>query len=94
MPILTFDSNKDAINQQKHGMALGVAGELAWDEALNWEDSRKDYGEKRMCALVPMEDRLYFVAYVDRPPAAPAERRIISLRKANLREVHRYVTEY
>jgi uncharacterized DUF497 family protein len=34
---------------------------------------------------------LYCVVFVDRPPAQPTERRIISLRKANAREVKRYV---
>lgn len=39
-----------------------------------------------MCAIAYIEDRLYYVVYVDRDNA----RRIISLRKANLREVKRY----
>lgn len=91
---LTFDPKKDAVNQHKHGVSLSAASVLAWDEALSWEDDRGDYGERRMCALLPLEDRLYFVVYVDRPSAAPGERRIISLRKANLREVHRYVADY
>lgn len=34
--------------------------------------------------------RIMAVVYVDRPPAQPTERRIISLRKANSREVKRY----
>jgi uncharacterized protein len=48
---------------------------------------RSDYGETRMAGLVPLDDRVYFVAFVDRA----ATRRIISLRKANIREVKRYV---
>ncbi len=91
---VTFNPKKDATNQQKHGVSLSAAAALAWDEALIWEDGRSDYGEQRMCALLPLNDRLYFVAYVDRPPTAPTERRIISLRKANLREVHRYAADY
>ena len=58
---------------------------------LVWPDFRKDYGEERMVGLVPLADRLYCVVFVDRPPERPTERRIISLRKANAREVKRYV---
>ena len=39
-----------------------------------------------MCAIGYIHDRLYYVAYVNRDEAC----RIISLRKANLREVKRY----
>jgi len=55
--------------------------------ALVWIDDRADYGEVRMVALAPIEDILLFVAFVDREPA----RRIVSLRRANRREVNHYV---
>jgi hypothetical protein len=55
--------------------------------ALVWIDDRADYGEVRMVALAPMGDTLLFVAFVDRESV----RRIISLRKANRREVSHYV---
>ena len=82
-----FDSRKDVINLSKHGLSLAAAALLSWDVALVWIDGRADYGEVRMVALVPMGDTLLFVAFVDRESA----RRIISLRKANRREVSRYV---
>ena len=40
-----------------------------------------------MVALAPIGEILFFVAFVDREPA----RRIISLRRANRREVNHYV---
>ena len=40
-----------------------------------------------MMALVPKSSNLYFVAFVDRG----AERRVISLRRANRREAKHYV---
>lgn len=40
-----------------------------------------------MVALAPIGDALFFVAFVDREPV----RRIISLRRANRREVSHYV---
>jgi uncharacterized DUF497 family protein len=57
------------------------------EAALVWVDDRADYGEVRMVALAPMVDTLYFVTFVDRD----LTRRIISLPKANRREVSHYV---
>jgi uncharacterized DUF497 family protein len=82
-----FDPGKDATNLSKHGLSLAAAAELSWDAALVWIDDRAYYGEVRMVALAPIEDILFFVAFVDREPA----RRIISLRRANRREVSHYV---
>ncbi|HEX4889919.1 MAG TPA: BrnT family toxin [Alphaproteobacteria bacterium] len=86
MPRIIFDPAKDASNIVKHGVSLAEAGRLEWDTALTWPDARKDYGEHRLSALVLMRDRLFFVAFVDRAEG----RRIISLRKANKREVLKY----
>lgn len=71
----------------KHGVSLSAAAQVEWDRALYWEDTRKNYQERRMCALAPIDQRLYYVVYVDRD----ASRRIVSLRKANSREVKAYV---
>jgi uncharacterized protein len=91
---VTLDPSKDASNLTKHGVSLALANELEWGDALFWPDARKDYGERRMVGLVPLGDRLFCVVFVDRPPEHPTERRIISLRKANSREVKRYVRDY
>ncbi len=82
-----FDPGKDATNLSKHGLSLAAAAELSWDAALVWLDDRADYGEVRMVALAPIGDILFFVAFVDRESA----RRIISLRRANRREINHYV---
>ena len=55
-----------------------------------WPDTRRDYGEPRMAALGYIGLRIMSVVFVDRPPEQPTERRVISLRKANTREVKRY----
>ncbi len=85
-----YDSAKNELNQAKHGLALSLASELAWDEALVWVDPRFEYDELRMVGLVPHGDRLYYVAFVDRGRI----RRIISLRFAERREVKHYVEQY
>lgn len=87
---VTFDSAKNAANLAKHGLSLLDAVGFEWDAAVVWPDMRHDYGEPRMVALVPVNDRLFCAVFVDRPPEQPTERRIISLRKANEREVKRY----
>ena len=88
--LIEFDPAKDAVNQDKHGLSLAMASELDWDQALVWVDDRYEYGELRMIALAPDTGILYYVAFVDRDDA----RRIISLRKANRREVKHYVQSY
>jgi uncharacterized DUF497 family protein len=87
---IEFDAVKDASNQIKHGLSLGMAGELDWESALVWVDDRFEYNEVRMIALAPKTEILYCVAFVDRAPA----RRIISLRRANRREVKHYVDNF
>jgi uncharacterized DUF497 family protein len=84
---IEFDPLKDQANQTKHGVSLAFAAELEWHDALVWIDDRFDYNEPRMIALVPKAETLYYVAFVDRDES----RRIISLRKANRREVKYYV---
>ncbi len=87
---IEFDPAKDASNREKHGLSLVLAAALNWDEALVWIDDRYEYGEMRMIALAPDTGVLYYVAFVDRDDA----RRIISLRRANRREVKHYVQSY
>lgn len=86
---ITFDPVKDTANIKKHGMSLVEANRFEWETAIIWADMRWDYGEARMIGFVLIGTRLYCVIFTDRGNA----RRIISLRKANEREVRRYVSE-
>lgn len=87
---ITFDSAKDASNLIKHGLSLDDARGIDWDTLLAIEDGRHDYGEVRMIGYAFMRTRLHCVVFTDRAN----ERRIISLRKANKREVDNYVENY
>ena len=87
---VTFDPAKDAVNLAKHGFSLLDAVGFEWETAVVWPDTRRDYGEPRMVALGYICLRIMSVVFVDRPPEQPTERRVISLRKANTREVKRY----
>lgn len=86
---IEFDPTKDVANIEKHGLSLSFSSDLEWDTALIWTDERNNYAEDRRCALVIQGERLYLVAYTSRGK----KRRIISLRKANAREVKRYVEQ-
>jgi uncharacterized protein len=84
---IVFDAEKDKLNQNKHGgLSLADAAKLEWENAVYIQDHRHDYGENRVIALAYLGNRLLVVVFVDRG----AERRVISLRKANYREVNRY----
>jgi uncharacterized protein len=83
---IEFDPAKNLANLDKHGLSLAMAETLDWDEALVWVDDRFEYGQVRMIALAPDTGVLYYVAFTDRSDV----RRIISLRKANRREVKHY----
>ncbi len=84
---LIFDDNKNAINIEKHSVSLADAEKIKWETLLAIEDKRYDYGEIRIIGYALIETRLYCVVFTDREN----ERRIISLRKANSREVKNYV---
>ncbi len=84
---IEFDPAKDVANKAKHGVSLALAIELDWEAALVWIDNRFEYGELRVIALAPKTEILYYVAFVERGEM----RRIISLRRANRREVKHYV---
>ncbi len=84
---IEFDYNKERLNVAKHGVSLSLAAKLDWNRALLWIDDRRDYGESRLIALALHQQIVYFVAIVRRGPVI----RVISLRRANRREVNRYV---
>ena len=83
---IEFDAAKDATNLKKHGVALVDAAALNWDSLRAKPDTRREYGEIRMIGYALMGERLCCVVFTDRG----RQRRIISLRKANLKEVRAY----
>ncbi|RKE38927.1 hypothetical protein B0G76_5290 [Paraburkholderia sp. BL23I1N1] len=86
---IEFDPLKDQINQGKHGVSLAMAEAFEMGVALVWRDDRFDYSEERFTALGPIGDRIYSLAFTMRGETL----RAISLRKANRREVLKYVDE-
>ena len=80
------DPGKEGRNIAERGLSLDLAADLDWATALIREDTREDYGERRYCVLGFIEDRLHSVVFTPRG----GKPRVISLRKANKREVKRY----
>lgn len=84
---ISFDPVKDRSNVQKHGVSLSLAAAIDWSSARTIPDTRRDYGEIREIGYAIIENRLYCVVYTQRQD----RRHVISLRKANAREVRNYV---
>lgn len=82
-----YDPAKDESNRDKHGLSLAEADSFEWETALIREDTRKPYAEQRFEATGLIGDRLHVMVFCMRKDAI----RVISLRKANSREVKRYV---
>jgi uncharacterized protein len=83
---LDWDEAKDAENRRKHGLSLADAARLDWERGMPGQDERRDYGEERRYVIAPLEGRLHVCVYTLRG----GNPRIISLRKANLRERRKY----
>lgn len=83
---ITYDPSKDRLNIAKHGVSLKEAINIDWDALNEKPDTRQNYGEFRFIGYGLIGSRLYCVVFTDRGN----KRRIISLRKANPREVRDY----
>lgn len=83
-----WDEVKREANLPKHGVDFTQAALLEWDSCLTRIDDRFAYGEVRYQTLGLIGDRLHVVVWAE---AAAGNTRIISLRKANRREVEDYV---
>ncbi len=79
-----FDSAK--ANLDKHGLSLADADGFEWETAVVREDTRKQYAEPRFEAKGYIGNRLHVMVFCLRGDAV----RVISLRKANSREVRSY----
>jgi uncharacterized DUF497 family protein len=85
----TFDPAKNARNIDVHGISFYRVIDFDWSLAIHLEDARRDYGERRFGAFGPIDGRLHVLVYTPRG----ASLHVISLRKANKREVRRYARQ-
>lgn len=83
---ITFDPAKNARNIAEHDLPFQRVADLEWETALAWEDTRRDYGERRMRMLAGLGSRLHAVVVTYRDDAVHG----ISFWKANGKEVEWY----
>ena len=85
--IFEWDEAKRTTNLEKHGVDFVDASDMWTRPMLVAEDVRREYGESRYIGMGYVQDRLMVVVYTHRTANVV---RIISLRKANSREVRIY----
>lgn len=83
---ITFDPRKNERNIAERGLSFELVEEFEWDSALVVEDVRRDYGERRFQALGLITGRLHALVFTPRAGRV----HVISLRKANQREIGLY----
>jgi uncharacterized DUF497 family protein len=81
-----WDDRKARENLGKHGVAFDAAKDLDWTKSVTVEDTRVDYKERRFILYAPLGDRLHVLVFTRRVDRI----RVISLRKANDREIEEY----
>jgi uncharacterized DUF497 family protein len=84
--IISYDPDKSARNQAERGLPFDLVAGFEWSTAVVIEDVRKDYGEQRFRVLGYIGERLHALVFTPRGDAV----HVISLRKANVREVKKY----
>jgi uncharacterized DUF497 family protein len=82
----TWNEAKRELNVERHNIDFSAADDFDWDSAIVREDIRRDYGEQRFIAYGRIGSRLHVLVFTPRS----GMRHIISLRKANEREIRRY----
>jgi len=85
---IEFDRQKRNQTLINRGLDFARADEVFGSTAHIFEDQRRSYGERRFITLGFLDDRLVVVVWTERN----AKRRIISMRKANEREIEEYST--
>lgn len=86
---ISYDPAKNERNIATRGISFERVREFDFDTALIRQDVRNDYGEPRVVALGFIENRLHALIFTRRGEVV----RVISLRKANRREVRLYEEE-
>lgn len=84
-----WDEKKRKANLKKHGIDFETVWDLDWATVIDQPDLRSNYGEERFVLLGMIDERLHSVAYTWRSK----NMRLISLRKASMREKELYEEE-
>lgn len=85
MPIV-FDPAKNQRNIAERALSFELVAEFDWSTVQVIEDTRRDYGETRLQLWGRIGDRRHIAVVTPRGE----DLRVISLRKANAKEVKRH----
>ncbi len=83
---IRYDPKKNERNIRERGLSFERVAEFKFDSAWFVEDERRNYGETRIRALGYLDGRLHVLVFT----VTSTTLRVISLRRANRREVKRY----
>jgi uncharacterized protein len=83
---IEFDSHKNDANVLERGLSFERVADFDFNTALVKPDRRKPYPEQRFVALGLLDDRLHVLCFTPIDDGI----RVISFRKANLREIKSY----
>jgi uncharacterized DUF497 family protein len=83
---IEFDPVKSEWNRRNRGLPFERVADFDFLTAQMIVDTRRDYGEVRYVALGNLDNRLHVLCFTETAKGI----RVISLRKANAREVQRY----
>ena len=83
---ISFDPRKDETTRLTRGFSLALGETVIRQRVIIFSDDRQDYGEERQVCLGYVENRLFVCVFTMRETTY----HIISVRKANDREVAKY----
>lgn len=86
---IIFDPAKREKTFIERGLDFARAGDVFTGVTVTMEDNRQDYGETRCITVGYLDNRIVVIVWTRRGEA----RRIISMRKANEREIAKYTQE-
>lgn len=89
MTTIEFDSAKSLKNRRERGIGFERFADMDLDTAISVEDTRQDYGERRMRVLGHIDGQLHAAVITPRGEKI----RVVSLRRANKREERAYAKE-
>jgi len=81
-----WDVEKCERNLKDYGVDFAAVEDFSWDASLTLQDVRNEYCEERFISVAPIQGRLHVLVWTPRDGSV----RVISLRKANSREVRNY----
>ncbi len=89
---IEFDPKKREITLLERELDFAMANEIFAGQHFTLEDTRQDYGETRYISIGRLKSaKMVVVVWTYRPNSIrPTHRRIISMRKANEREIRKY----